>query len=363
MKVTFVLPLADMGGGCRVVATYAHRLIQRGHDVVVVHHPYTTLRGRVSSALGWIFSKERWNPSRTHLDLLNVPQIRLSDAQSVVDDTIPNADVVIATGYTTANEVLALSPEKGVKAYFLQGYEAVLQGADQESVNKTWTYPMRKIVVAPWLDEIARRDFGDSSAIIVTNGVDIQHFTAPPRDKRSRPTVGFIFSHPDCKGSDVAIKAFIELKQTIPHLRLVSFGNSWRRRLRNGLRLPRWAEYDVLPSQARIRNLYAQCDVWVCASRSEGFGLPLLEAMSCRTPVVSTPIGIAPELAKQGGLCLVPFDVPWELAHELRRIIELSEDDWSTLSEEAYRTAQKYDIEQSALQFEKALDKIVSGRA
>ncbi len=125
MKITFVLPIADWGGGCRVVATYAHQLAQWGHDVVVVHRS-PTLRSRLSLTLSHFFSTSRGERARSHLDALNVPQIRLFENRVVADADIPDADVVIATGWSTAQEVLALSPRKGAKAYFLQHYEVVL---------------------------------------------------------------------------------------------------------------------------------------------------------------------------------------------------------------------------------------------
>ncbi len=133
---------------------------------------------------------------------------------------------------------------------------------------------MRKIVVAPWLQEVAKNEFGDTSAILVSNGVNTELFSTPPRIKYAVPTVGFVFSHASLKRSDIAIKAFEIVRKEIPDLQLISFGNSWRRRLKNGLSLPNITEYHVLPTQVKIPDLYARCDVWVCASRSEGFGLP-----------------------------------------------------------------------------------------
>lgn len=360
MKITFVLPVADWGGGCRVVAAYAHRLIQRGHEVVVIHRKDTTLRGRLSRKLSHFLSKARREPARSHLDALNVPQIRLFGNRTVTDADIPNADVVVATAWDTAREVLALSPEKGAKAYFLQHYEVVFDDAPKEQVKETWTYPMRKIVVAPWLQEIAKNEFGDTSAILVPNGVGTEFFAAPPRPKCAVPTVGFVFSHVGFKGSDIVIKAFEILGREIPNLRLISFGNSWRRRLKNGPSLPNVIEYYVLPPQRKIPDLYAQCDVWVCASRSEGFGLPALEAMACRTPVVSTPTGVAPLLAEQGGLRLAPYEDPQRFALEIRRVLELLADGWLALSEQAFATAQRYSLEDAVLRFERALETVVT---
>ena len=57
------------------------------------------------------------------------------------------------------------------------------------------------------------------------------------------------------------------------------------------LPLPDWVEFHYRPPQNELRQLYGQCDVWLCGSRQEGFHLPMLEAMACRCPVVSTRIG------------------------------------------------------------------------
>lgn len=55
------------------------------------------------------------------------------------------------------------------------------------------------------------------------------------------------------------------------------------------LRLGR-VEYDRLP------ETYRGADYLLCASRYEGFGLTLLEAWACGIPVVTTRVGIVPEL-------------------------------------------------------------------
>ena len=39
MKVTFLSPNLNMGGGTKVVAIYADYLTKKGHDVLVVSHP------------------------------------------------------------------------------------------------------------------------------------------------------------------------------------------------------------------------------------------------------------------------------------------------------------------------------------
>ncbi len=55
--------------------------------------------------------------------------------------------------------------------------------------------------------------------------------------------------------------------------------------------------------------LYGAADVFVFPSLYEGFGLPVLEAMACGTPVVTTTGGSLPEVAGDAALLVDPTDV------------------------------------------------------
>jgi len=48
--------------------------------------------------------------------------------------------------------------------------------------------------------------------------------------------------------------------------------------------------------------LYRGADLFACASRYEGFGLPVLEAMACAKPVVTTPAGAVAEVVGDAGI-------------------------------------------------------------
>ena len=53
---------------------------------------------------------------------------------------------------------------------------------------------------------------------------------------------------------------------------------------------------------------YSLADVLVLPSLLEGFGLPLVEAMACGTPVVATNVGSIPEVVGDAGLLVPPGD-------------------------------------------------------
>lgn len=53
---------------------------------------------------------------------------------------------------------------------------------------------------------------------------------------------------------------------------------------------------------------YNSASVFVYPSVFEGFGLPVLEAMACGTPVITSDVSSLPEVAQDSGLCLPPHD-------------------------------------------------------
>jgi glycosyltransferase involved in cell wall biosynthesis len=57
------------------------------------------------------------------------------------------------------------------------------------------------------------------------------------------------------------------------------------------------AQLLLRPSRADLIALYNMAEVFVFPSKIEGFGLPLLEAMTCGTPVIASNRGSIPEVA------------------------------------------------------------------
>ena len=124
----------------------------------------------------------------------------------VADADVPDADIVLATWWGTAPWVAALSPRKGAKAIFLQGYETS-PGEFHPEMDAAWRLPLRKIVVASWLATLAKERFGDANVHLVPNSVDTGQFHAPERGKQARPTVGMLYTTFHAKGADVSLAA------------------------------------------------------------------------------------------------------------------------------------------------------------
>lgn len=354
MKITFVLPTVSMAGGIRVVSIYANLLKERGHEVCVVSTPPAkpSMRNQLRSVLkgkGWISNQ----PSPSYFDHLDVHHHILETYRPITDRDVPDADVVVATWWETAEWVAALSDRKGAKAYFLQHHEAhdYLPG---DRVNATWSLPMHKITIAQWLVDLARERFGDTDVSLVPNTVDPHQFYAEPRTKQPVPTVGVMHSVVPWKGCDVSYAAFERARSVVPNLRLIAFGTQPPED-----NFPVGAEFTVNPSCGTLRSLYAQCDGWLFGSRFEGFGLPILEAMACRTPVIGTRAGAAPDFIHHDSGVLVEIDDVEAMADGIIRIAKMSEAEWQAMSNRAYQRATQNTWDDSVVLFEQALQRAI----
>jgi glycosyltransferase involved in cell wall biosynthesis len=73
---------------------------------------------------------------------------------------------------------------------------------------------------------------------------------------------------------------------------------------------------------ADLPGLYAGAAVFVYPSFFEGFGLPVLEAMACGTPVVTYRTTSLPEVVGDAGVLLAPPVDAGTLARAIRRVME-----------------------------------------
>lgn len=357
MKITFVLGGGfSMAGGDRVIAIYADRLKKRGHDVFLISRPrpMPTLRQQVKSLLkgrGWISPPEQ---ERSHFDHLDVPRRLLERHRPVTEADVPDADVVVATWWETAAWVWRFSPAKGVKVHFFQDYE--VWGGSLEEVDAVCRLPIPKIVIVGWVRDLLEKRFQQTPLALIPNSVETEKFYGPERGKQPLPTVGLTYTTMYNKGCDISLQAYRIAQQSIPNLRLIAFGNS---PVGPELPLPTTASYTCNAPDSKVRELYSQCDAWLFGTRIEGFGLPILEAMACRTPVIGTPAGAAPELLADGAGILVKPEDPEDMAKAIVRLCNFSEAEWRAMSEAAYAKAIGYTWDDATDRFEAALDRAV----
>lgn len=113
-----------------------------------------------------------------------------------------------------------------------------------------------------------------------------------------------------------------------------------------------FVEDDQLPA------LYGGAKALVSPSLYEGFGLPLLEAMACGIPVITSNLSSLPEVAGDAGIQVDPTDVS-SIAEAIAQVVtdnELRAD----LSQRGLKRATQFSWERSARQLKAVYDRLLA---
>ncbi len=361
MKITFVLPYENLSGGTRIVAEYANRLFERGHSVQVFARatPRPTPLSRIRGLWSRRFRPKPIPEERSYFHGQPVQITFVAHGGPIGDSDLPDADVVIGTWWETMEWVIALPPGKGRKVHFVQGHE-VFPFLPQDRTRAVLRHDCPKIAVSQWLRDVLTSEYGARDVALAENAIDLTHFDAPPRAKPSPPQFGFLFSAAQEKNVALAIDALTAAKDRRPDLRALAFGSHFPHDF--GFELPDWIAFHRAPPQDEIPRLYASCDAWLFPSLSEGFGLPVLEAMACRTPVIAAPAGAAPQFVDDttGVLCEPTVEA---FTEQILRFAEMPDADWSALSEAARRRVEPCTWDNATTAFETALAAVLENNA
>lgn len=341
-----------MSGGARVIARYARMLQDRGHDVSLtgLGAPPRNWRRRLKETVGL---SPKWREPNSHYALEGLKMSLVHGRKNLTPADLPDADVVIATFWLTAEWLSALPPEKGEKVYFVQHHEADFPHADRARAAATYRADCRIIAVSSWITSVLAREYGRNDAALVLNAVDAAHF-APRAERRKldRPTIGFMGSRNATKRVDIAVRACEILKREFPDLRVRVLA---AQKPDGAYVMHDWFEPEYDPSQQRLAEIYGDCDVWLFTSDIEGYGLPLLESLASGTPLVARPAGAAPDLVTPQNGALVDSDDPERIAEAAARILRLSAEDWKKMSDASLASARTHDWDDSFRKFEAAL--------
>ena len=351
MRFTFALPeLSGLSGGLRVAAQYTRHLLEQGHQVSFAvrrpgHEPGP--KRRLLNLAGLGRPTLPLEPARGHFEGLDVPVYHLDEARPVRAASLPDADAIISTLWTTAEWASRLPASKGRHIHFIQGYED-FNPRFSKRVRAVYRQRNDKIVVASWLRNRLLEEFGQDSTVVM-NGVDTAKFTAPERPRNEPPRIGFMYASLPDKNSAMAVEVARRIHALRPATGFLSFGTG-----AVPDDFPDFIAYERLPDQTRIPEIYRSCDLWLFVTRSEGFGLPILEAMASRTPVIATPAGAAPDLIDGRNGVLSSLDAG-EFTKSVLDFLDRSPEEWQAASQAAFRTAQSRELAQAAQDFERAV--------
>jgi glycosyltransferase involved in cell wall biosynthesis len=156
----------------------------------------------------------------------------------------------------------------------------------------------------------------------VLNGLDVDHFVSDvdrteglPAALQGREFVLSVATFEHKKGLDVLVRAFTTLRQGRPGLALVLVGRPGEaepglRALANDLGVADDVFFCTNVPHRRVPLFLEHASVFCLPSRSEPFGIAILEAGAYRLPVVASRVGGIPEIVDDGetGLLVEPGD-------------------------------------------------------
>lgn len=190
------------------------------------------------------------------------------------------------------------------------------------------------VVCQKYLDELVQKGVPREKIVLIYNGVDTEFFS--PKDQLQSKkkfgippqafTIGFSAKvssdHDGRKGIDTFLKVLSKLSLSLKsNIHVILTGPGWDERIKNypldGLHMH---YFSFLPT-TQMPDFYSALDVYLVTSRVEGGPVPLLEAMSCGTAVVTTPVGTALDFVKDdfNGL-MVPTEDVESIAKAIQKI-------------------------------------------
>jgi len=219
------------------------------------------------------------------------------------------------------------------------------------------------LVFSPQVREDVRRydRVPEDRLRMLTPGVRLEGQSCGERREEARTEIGVsgfclgnVARLEEQKGHEDLLAAVSRVRRDIPDLTLLLVGDGSRGAQLKGLARELGLEQVVrfLGSRRDIFRILPALDVFVMPSRWEGIPLTLLEAMGCGLPAISTRVGRAPEIIRDGANGrLTPAAAPEALA---RAILELyyEPEKRRQWGEQARRTVlEKYTLEHFLEQF------------
>lgn len=134
----------------------------------------------------------------------------------------------------------------------------------------------------------------------------------PDTEAFSEPYMLYVGERKGYKNFDGLIKAFSQSKMLMDNFHIICFGgSSFEKREMDLFKKTGVASllHQVSGGDAYLASHYRKASAFVCPSLYEGFGLPLLEAMSLSCPVICSNTSSIPEVAGDAAVYFDPNDI------------------------------------------------------
>lgn len=297
LHIVYVLNHVGVCGGVKVILEHANHLMMLGAKVTLISH----------------FAKPDWFSCQA--DYIQIP------FETELTLGIPPCHLIIATYWDHIQA--CIDRHIAPVIYFEQGdYHLFdrnsIDAASLHFIDVQFSLPPFIITVSHHVSELIKTIWNRESSVF-SNAVDTSTFNLNlPPYRHPKPYILMIGSDESSfKGLPEILTAYSEVKKYFPYLDLIWVSPT-----------PLSKTYDipskiiVNPSQLFLASLYRGASLFISASHYESFSLPVLEAMSCGCPVITTDNTGVRDYARDYINCLyTPINDPYKLAQTMYQLL------------------------------------------
>ena len=366
MKIMYIIKSFAMKAGVeRVISDKMNYLVEHGYEVIMVtyeqgNHPHAFLLNpsiphyNIDARFFKLSQMPVW---RRPLERKSMCRRFKKGLQAAIDQEQP--DIIIATTYSM--KLLGIILKVRTNAHrLLESHIACY------TVRKAFDYrekPLLKFFAALYdkmvfarirkFEKLIVLTQGDAhdwkqyidNVTVIPNPVTLYPDEVLPHDGKDHRIIAAGRLH-EQKGFDLLIDSFAFIADKCPGWRIDIYGSGEdEQKLQDSIRQNGLeGRINILPPTSDIYKEYQRSDFLVMSSRYEGFGLVLVEAMSCGIPCVSFRCKYGPEeiihdgedglLVKDGNIEELATKMLWMIRHDEERL---------QMGEKARQTARSYE--------------------
>lgn len=298
LDIVYVMTWTELCGGSKIILEHSNYLVQRGHRVTIISH----------------FPKPNWFDMDNRIKFIQVPW------EEILCEVIHPCDVIVATYWREIYE--CIEQRKAPVIYFEQGDSHLfdLESLDERKLN----YIKKEFEVVPFIYTVSSyaaekiKELYNRDSIIIPNAVNDENFY-----------VGDVNKNKDNK-EEISIAMIGSEKSEFKRIKIIL--NAIEELRKEGYLINvNWITLDkpekskekclVNPPQKEIGNALRKSDIYICASKYESFGLPILEAMKCGLAIITTDTGGNRDFVKDNENALITTGTVDDIKNKIKILI------------------------------------------
>lgn len=299
IHIVYVLTHVGICGGVKVILEHANNLVTMGVKVTLVCH----------------FQRPDWFPLNDEVDYIEVP------FGKELAEGIPDCDVIVATYWDHIQA--CIETQKAPVVYFEQGdfhlFDTEKISMDiKRFIKKQYELPKFIITVSHQTAKVIKKLY-NREACVFHNSINTKIFNYDVKPYVSHnPYIMMMGSDQiKFKGIDDILNAYRGLKESELEFDLI-----WVTPTPPSKNYSEVSKVFVNPSQEVIAQLYRGAFAFISASHYEAFSLPVLEAMSCGCPVITTGnVGVREFAKDRVNALFIQFNNPSDIIDKVNELL------------------------------------------